>query len=143
MTMGEIKVAVSGYFNPLHSGHIDFLKYAKKLGTHLTVIVNNDVQVKLKGSVPFMDERERVEILKAIKYVDNVILSIDTDTTVCETLRRLKPDKFANGGDRLNDNVPEIDVCKKYRIITVFGVGSDKIQSSSSLINKANKYAKN
>ena len=79
-------VIVSGYFNPIHSGHIDYLQSAKKHGDLLFVIVNNDNQVKVKGSVPFMDEEERVSIVQNIKGVNSAIVSIDTDGSVCKTL---------------------------------------------------------
>lgn len=123
-------VATSGYFNPLHTGHLRLLKEAKKHGDYLVVIVNNDEQVKLKGSVPFMNQDERVEILKAIKYVDKVVLSIDKDRTVVETLRRINPDIFVKGGDSTEENVPE----SKLGISIIFGVGGNKTQSSSWLL---------
>ncbi len=132
----EVVVAVSGYFNPPHIGHIKYLRAAKSLGTRLVVIVNNDVQVKLKGSKLFMDEKERVEIVAELKPVDEVILAIDKDRSVCKTLEFLKPDIFANGGDRTNDNVPEVATCEKLGIKMVFGVGGGKVQSSSWLLNK-------
>ena len=133
-------VAISGYFNPIHPGHLDYIKEARKLGDYLVVIVNNDNQVKLKESVPFMSEKERVEVLKHIKGVDNVFLSIDKDKTVCESLREVKPDIFANGGDRYDDNVPEDEVCRELGIEMIFNVGGDKTQSSSALIQKASTY---
>ena len=123
-----IKVCTSGYMNPLHKGHLQLLKEAKALGDYLIVIVNNDRQVALKGSKVFMDEQERCEIVSAIKYVDEVILSIDEDRTVCKTLELIKPDIFAKGGDSTDENVPEKGICP-----IVFGVGGGKIQSSSWL----------
>ena len=134
----EIVVAVSGYFNPVHIGHINYLKVAKSLGTKLVVIVNNDVQVKLKGAVPFMKEKERMEIVAALKPVNRVVLSIDKDRSVCKTLALIKPDIFANGGDRTNDNIPEVAACQKLGIKMVFGVGGGKVQSSSWLLKKRN-----
>ncbi len=128
-----IKVITSGYFNPVHIGHIQLLEEAKKLGDHLTVIVNNDHQVNLKGSKHFMDERERCAIIKALRYVDDVVLSIDNDKTINKTLTMLRPHIFAKGGDSTPDNVHERDVCIKYDIKIVYGVGGDKIQSSSWL----------
>ena len=132
----EVLVAVSGYFNPLHIGHIEYLRAARLLGTKLVVIVNNDTQVKLKGSKLFMDEKERTEIVAELKPVDEVILAIDKDRSVCKTLEFLKPDIFANGGDRTNDNIPEVATCKKLGIKMVFGVGGGKVQSSSWLLGK-------
>jgi len=142
----KIVVAVSGYFNPLHIGHVRLFEEAKKLGTKLVVIVNNDKQVKLKGSIPFMNEKERKEIITALAAVDDVVLAIDKDKTVCETLKIIKPDIFANGGDRSKNNIPEVAICDEIDCKMVFSVGKGgKIQSSSWLlekINKKSKYAK-
>ncbi len=130
-------VAVSGYFNPLHVGHLDMIKMAKKLGDKLVVIINNDVQVKLKGSVPFMKQADRIKIVKALRDVDEVFLSIDQDKTVCKSLAKIKPAIFANGGDRKNINdVPEFVICQKLHIDMVDGLGK-KIRASSELIKKA------
>lgn len=135
-----MRVAVSGYFNPLHKGHIRYLKEAKNLrhdrDIELIVIVNNDKQVELKGSFPFMDELERIEIISAIKYVDKVLLSIDEDETVCKSLEIIKPDYFAKGGDRTLDNIPEKKVCDRLGIKIITGIGGEKIQSSSELIKR-------
>ena len=114
---------------------LECLNTRKKLGTKLLVILNNDKQVKLKGSVPFMDEKERMEIIKAIKAIDEVILSIDKDKTVCKTLKLIKPHIFANGGDRNQKNIPEVDICKEINCKMIFNVGrGGKIQSSSWLL---------
>lgn len=126
-------VCTSGYFNPLHAGHLKLLKEARKYGDYLVVIVDNDAQVKLKGSKVFMNEDERVEIVKAIKYVDKVVLSVDTDRTIQTTLFRLNPDVFVKGGDSTPENTPELELCKELGIKVVFGVGGNKIQSSSWL----------
>ena len=131
------KVAISGYFNPIHSGHIDYIREAKALGTHLTVILNTDHQVEAKGSVPFMDLEERAYILNAMADVDEVVPAVDKDKTVCKTLEYLKPDIFANGGDRFADNIPEKKLCDKLGIEMVFNVGGKKAQSSSNLIRRA------
>ena len=128
----KISVAVSGYFDPIHVGHLEYLKMAKELGNFLIVIVNNNQQCILKKGKPFMDEKDRVEIVKALGFVDKVFLSIDTDRTVCKSLEEINPDIFANGGDRSTDEVPETYVCKKYNIKMIDGLG-DKIRSSSSL----------
>jgi len=133
-----IKVCTSGYFNPIHRGHLELLKQAKALGDYLIVIVNNDEQVKLKGSVPFMNQIERCEIVDAIRYVDEVVLSIDHDRTICKTLAMVQPDVFAKGGDSTPDNVPEKKVCDIHNIKLAFGIGGGKIQSSSILIKNAN-----
>jgi len=132
----EVVVAVSGYFNPLHIGHIRYLKEAKRLGTKLIAIINSDEQSKLKGSFAFMNEKERAEIVSSLKFVDEVVLSIDKDKTVCKTLELIKPDIFAKGGDRTLDNIPEREVCEKFGIRMVFNIGGGKVQSSSWLISK-------
>ena len=134
----NIIVAVSGYFNPIHVGHLEMMKKAKKLGDYLVVIVNNDEQVKLKGSIPFMDAKDRAEIIKAIKYVDGVFISIDNDNTVCKSLKVIKPNIFAQGGDRHQGNIPETEVCAKLNIKMIDGCGK-KIRSSSILIKNAKK----
>ena len=100
-------VAFSGYFDPIHVGHLDYLEMSKKLGDKLVVIVNNNNQCVLKKGKPFMDEDDRVRIVKSLSIVDEVFLSIDTDKTVCKSLEAIKPDVFANGGDRKQGNVPE------------------------------------
>ena len=128
----KIIVAVSGYFDPIHVGHLDYLRMAKELGDSLVVIVNNNYQCKLKKGKHFMDENDRVEIVKALRFVDEVFLSVDKDRTVCKSLEEIKPDIFANGGDRATSEVPETPVCKKFNIKMVDGLG-DKIRSSSSL----------
>ena len=129
---GKIKIAVSGYFDPIHVGHLEYLKMAKSLGDILVVIVNNNNQCVLKKGKFFMDEKDRLEIVKAIKYVDEVFLSVDEDRTVCKSLELIRPNIFANGGDRSTDEVPETLVCKKHDIKMVDGLG-EKIRSSSSL----------
>ena len=126
------KVCISGYFDPLHVGHIEYINKAKKLGDYLVVIVNNNLQCKLKKGKFFMDENDRVEIVKNLKYVDEVFLSIDRDKTVCKSLEKLKPSIFANGGDRKNYEIPESKVCDMYGIEIIDGLG-DKIRSSSDL----------
>jgi len=136
-------VIVSGYFNPLHSGHIDYLREAKKLGRKLIVIVNNDEQVKLKGSKPFMTEKERLKIIMAIRYVDVAFISPDKDKSSKQGIISAKkiipkeaPIVFANGGDRTAENVLEIDLCKELGIEMAYGVGGDKKQSSSNLLKR-------
>ena len=128
----KIRVAVSGYFDPIHIGHLEYLRMAKELGDSLVVIVNNNYQCKLKKGKHFMHENDRVEIVKALRFVDEVFLSVDKDRTVCKSLEEIKPDVFANGGDRATSEVPETTVCKKFNIKMVDGLG-DKIRSSSSL----------
>ena len=125
-------VAVSGYFDPIHVGHLEYLQLAKKLGDNLIVIINNNLQAELKKGSTFMDEKDRMEIVAALRCVDEVFLSIDTDKSVCKSLEHIKPDIFANGGDRSLDEIPETAVMKKYNIKMVDGLGS-KIRSSSDL----------
>jgi len=139
-TMKKI-IITSGYFNPLHKGHIKLIQEAKKLGDFLVVIVNNDRQVKIKGSVPFMQEQERVEIIKGLKYPDEVFLSVDQDGSVAKSLEavsKMHPGKvfFAKGGDRNIGNIPESErkVCEKYGIEIINNVGGEKVQSSSQLL---------
>jgi len=140
-----ITVAISGYFNPVHLGHLRMIEEAKKLGDVLIAIINNDRQIKLKGSVLFMNERERMMIVKSFKAVDKVVLSIDKDRTVCKTLARIKPDIFANGGDRASTkDIPEAKICRRLGIKMMFGVGGKKTASSSALIkNAAENHLKN
>lgn len=133
-----MRIVASGYFDPIHIGHIEYLKLAKQLGGELIVIVNNDKQALLKKGFSFMNEKERMEVVKNIKYVDDVFLSIDDDKTVCKSLEKLKPDIFAKGGDRNSSNIPEMEVCKKYNIKLIDGLG-EKIQSSSNLITGVKK----
>ena len=125
-------VAISGYFDPLHVGHLEYIELASKLGDHLTVIVNSDYQCKLKKCKSFMPEDDRVRIIRALKPVDSAFLSIDLDSSVCESLSIIKPNIFANGGDRKLGEIPETRVMKKYNIMMVDGLGS-KIRSSSEL----------
>ena len=128
----EVVVAVSGYFDPIHVGHLEYLKLASKLGDKLIVIVNNNHQAELKKGEFFMHEKDRMEIVAALKCVDEVFLSIDTDSSVCKSLEAVKPNIFANGGDRSLQEIPETAVMKKYNIEMVDGLG-DKIRSSSDL----------
>jgi rfaE bifunctional protein nucleotidyltransferase chain/domain len=128
-------VACSGYFNPLHKGHVEYLEKAKSLGDKLVVIVNSDHQRALKGSKEFMSQEERMIIIKALRCVDEVVLSVDTDGTVCESLRLVKPHIFAKGGDRFANEIPEAKVCDELGITMVDGLGN-KIQSSSWLLDK-------
>lgn len=126
-------VAVSGYFDPLHVGHIELFKLAKTLGDKLIVIVNNDKQTEMKKGKYFMPAEERKKILEELRCVDGVFISVDEDRTVCKSLKEVHPDIFANGGDRHNDEIPEARICKELGIEIVDGLGK-KIQSSSDLI---------
>ena len=140
--MKKKAIIVSGYFNPLHKGHIELFHNAKKYGDHLIVIVNNDYQRVLKGSKEFMPESERLLIINELLVTDTVILSIDTDSTVIKTIEKIHAEYsdsmnlvFGNGGDQNNESIPEASVCIKLGIELIEGLG-DKIQSSSWLLNK-------
>ena len=140
--MKKKAIIVSGYFNPIHKGHIEYFNNAKANGDYLIVIVNSDYQRALKGSKEFQNEDERVFIVSNIKSVDKVFLSIDQDRTVCETVRLIYQQlctdfelSFANGGDQNNNSIPEVPVCQELGIELIDGLG-DKIQSSSWLLNK-------
>lgn len=132
-SMSKKLVVASGYFDPLHYGHIDYLQRARKLGDKLVVIVNNDQQSILKKGCVISPASERVRIIRALDCVDFVVESIDTDRSVCRTLAMLHPDIFANGGDQTNNGVPELDVCTRQNIQMVDGLG-DKIQSSRNIV---------
>ena len=129
---------VSGYFDPLHIGHIEYFKLAKELADELVVIVNNAEQCHLKKADEFMDEHDRLEIVYHLDMVDEAILAVDEDKSVCETIRmihRFKPmDKliFCNGGDRDASNSPEVKVCSELGIEFTQGLGK-KIRSSSEM----------
>ena len=133
--MFDTIVCVSGYFNPLHVGHIEYFEKSKKLGTKLVVIVNNDKQSILKKGTSFMPEDERLKIIRSLKIVDMAVLSIDEDRTVCKTLESVRPDIFTNGGDQNNETIPERGICEKLNIKLVDGLGL-KIQASSWLLSK-------
>ncbi len=125
-------VATSGYFDPLHVGHLECLELAKQLGDKLIVIVNSDLQAKLKKGKSFMSESDRMKIVSALKCVDEVFLSIDKDKTQCKSLEYLKPNIFAKGGDRLSNEIPESKTCHELGIEIIDGLG-DKIRSSSDI----------
>lgn len=142
-------VIVSGYFNPLHGGHLDMIEAGRAMGDHLIVVVNNDVQqVQKKGKV-ILNQENRMRLISALRDVDEVILSIDQDPTQIETLRSIAtkyPDDelvFANGGDRNSvKEIPEGEVCNEYRIEMVFGVGGTEKADSSTRINQALGHAR-
>jgi len=136
--MSETIVCASGYFNPIHYGHIEYLEKSKQFGDKLIVIVNSDKQSYLKKGTSFMPENERLKIIRSLRCVDCAVLSVDEDRTVCKTLSLLHPDIFTNGGDQNNDTIPEKDICEKMGTKLVDNLG-DKIQSSSWLLSKVNK----
>tara|TARA_B100000809_G_C14678340_1_gene365912 strand:+ start:104 stop:529 length:426 start_codon:yes stop_codon:yes gene_type:complete len=135
-------IIVSGYFNPIHKGHLDYINKAKSLADELFVIVNNDNQRGLKMSKEFQLEDERMLIVSNLRAVDMAILSVDSDRTVCKTIEKIANEygasfdlAFANGGDQNNETIPEIAVCEKMGITLLDGLG-EKIQSSSWLLKK-------
>lgn len=123
----------SGYFNPLHEGHLDYLEAAKALGDWLIVVINTDDQVKIKGSVPFMRQDVRIRLVGALDCVDDTFLSVDHTKSQIETLKHLRPNIYAVGGDKNPDNVPERFICEELGIEIVYGVGGEKVESSSAL----------
>ena len=140
--MKKKAIIVSGYFNPIHKGHLEYFQNAKKLADFLFVIVNSDHQRALKQSKEFQLEDERMLIVSSLKPVDKAILSVDNDRTVCETIASIANDygqeydlAFANGGDQNNNTIPERSICEKMGITLLDGLG-DKIQSSSWLLKK-------
>ncbi|MCA9338890.1 adenylyltransferase/cytidyltransferase family protein [Candidatus Saccharibacteria bacterium] len=137
-------VIVSGFFNPLHGGHLDMIEAAARLGDKLIVIVNNDIQQVMKKDKVILSEQNRARLIGALRLVDEVLIAIDDDPTVVRTLKMVanqhSEDKliFANGGDRDSEKVtPESKVCHEYNIEMVFGVGGDEKADSSTRINQA------
>jgi len=138
--MAKIKTLViaSGYFNPLHKGHIEYLKRSKELGDALMVIINNDMQVELKGSKVFQDELERKDIIDELKCVNYSLISIDEDRSVKRSIefihKFIRADEylFTNGGDQFGNTILEKDICNELGIGLIDGLG-EKIQSSSIL----------
>ena len=140
--MKKKAIIVSGYFNPIHKGHLEYFNNAKALADELFVIVNSDLQRGLKGSKEFQKQEERLFIVQNIKAVNKAIISVDEDRTVCASIRSLFETYgeyyqlgFANGGDQDNNSIPEAPICKQLGIQLIDGLG-DKIQSSSWLLNK-------
>jgi len=138
------RVILSGYFNPLHGGHLDMIEEGRGMGDHLIVVVNNDVQQLLKKGKIILDQDNRARLINALKGVDEVVLSIDDDPTQIKTLRSIAekyPDDeliFGNGGDRNSvEEIPEGEVAREKNIKLVFGVGGDTKSDSSTRINQA------
>ena len=136
----KVVVAVSGGFDPVHSGHTRLFHEAKKLGDELVVILNNDNWLKKKKGQVFMSEQERKEIIEALGDVDRVLITSHPknpkDMSVCNELFKLKPHIFANGGDRVKSNIPEVPVCESIDCAMVFNIGyGGKVQSSSWLLS--------
>ena len=139
----EIVVAVSGGFDPIHIGHVRYLKEAKALGNKLVVIINNDNWLRTKKGKNFMNEQDRKEIIEAFACVDEVVITNhkvdDPDTSVCKALAEVMPDIFANGGDRFADDIPEFVFGNEHNIKMEFNVGhGGKVRSSSDLLANYN-----
>ena len=129
-------IAVSGGFDPVHIVHVRMIQDAARYGDVMVIINSDDWLMRKKGYV-FMPWQERAEIMGNIKGVTIVTQVDDSDGTVCEALRRHRPDAFANGGDRKTQNTPEMDVCEELGIQMMWAIGgSNKPQSSSWLVNK-------
>jgi D-beta-D-heptose 7-phosphate kinase/D-beta-D-heptose 1-phosphate adenosyltransferase len=134
-------VAISGGFDPIHIGHIRMIRDSANHG-EVIVILNTDEWLRRKKGYCFMPFDQRKEIIESIKGVKSVVSAIDDDGTVCKSLESIEPDFFANGGDRINTNTPEIQICKKYGIELLWNIGGNKIQSSSELVEKQRIRAK-
>lgn len=141
--MGKI-VIESGFFNPLHGGHLDMIEAGAKLGDKLIVIVNNDKQQLLKKGKIILPAENRARLIRALRDVDEVIISVDEDPSVIKSLeviaQKYPHDElvFANGGDRDSEKaIPEGDVCRQYNIEMMFGVGGMEKADSSTRINQA------
>lgn len=134
-------VVVSGYFTVLHIGHLRMFKAAKELGDKLIVIVNNDEQLKAKKGKVIVSALDRAELIRGFSCVDSVYIAVDKDETVCQTLEELSSlglSIFANGGDRTSDNVPEQETCAKLGIVMLYGIGGDKVDSSTRILEETN-----
>lgn len=132
---------VSGYFSPLHAGHLDMIEGAAELGDEVIVIVNNNAQQIMKKGKLIIDEADRLRVVKALRLVDHAIIAVDEDRTVSASLEKIAKDFgeytliFANGGDRKPEFVPEAAVCEAHGIELQFGIGGDNKADSSSRIN--------
>ena len=137
----QVIVVVSGFFDPIHRGHVEYIQLAKKLGDKLVVILNNDKQCEIKKGRAFMPVGDKKAILEAMQDVDEVFVSIDENISVCESIRAVKPHIFAKGGDRFSTEIPEAKVCQELGIKIVDRLG-EKVQSSSNLIKRAEEFLK-
>ena len=138
----KLTIMVSGGFDPIHAGHIRYIRAAAEHGD-VIVIANSDEWLFRKKGFVFMTFEQRAESLNAIKGVILVDSVDDTDGTVCEAIYRHTPTFFANGGDRRKTNTPEVDVCKDLKIKLLWGVGGDKkLASSSDLVKESRNLKK-
>jgi D-beta-D-heptose 7-phosphate kinase/D-beta-D-heptose 1-phosphate adenosyltransferase len=131
----RVLVTVSGGFDPVHVGHVRLIAEAAQHGA-VIVIANSDEWLMRKKGYVFMTWEERQEILYNFKGVVDVVKAQDDDGSVCKTLALIKPDIFANGGDRKDDNTPEVALCEHLDIEMLWNVGGEKVQSSSELVAK-------
>mgnify|MGYP003628746312 CR=1 FL=1 len=129
---------VSGGFDPIHVGHVRMIQSAARQSDGLYVVINSDEWLLEKKGYVFMPWEERAEIIRSIKGITDVLPVDDSDGTVCEVIKRVKPAYFANGGDRTSDNTPEIALCEELGIQMLWNVGGGKVQSSSELVASAN-----
>jgi len=129
-------IVVSGGFDPIHPGHVEMILDAAKHGP-VVVVLNSDSWLVRKKGYFFQCWDDRASILAAIKGVERVEAVDDSDGTVCEALRRLRPTFFANGGDRTNQNTPELTLCEELGIVPLFGIGGGKVASSSEIVKRA------
>lgn len=141
-----VVVITSGYFDPIHEGHIEYLELAKELykNSRLIVIVNNTEQAILKKGSEFMKFRGRLKIVSALGCVDEVFPSIDQDPSVCKSIEQICKNYncdvvFAKGGDRFSHEIPEAKICERYNVKIIDSLGN-KIESSSELVSRANDY---
>ena len=135
-------ICISGGFDPLHVGHVRLMKSASQHGS-VFVILNSDEWLMRKKGYMFMTFDERQEIISSMGAVHDVLSVDDNDGTVCEALERIRPSYFGNGGDRLSDNVPEVDLCKQLGIEMIWNLGGEKIQSSSDLVRSYKELSEN
>ena len=127
-------IMVSGGFDPIHIGHVRMIEAASHHGD-VIVAVNSDAWLERKKGFIFMPWEERAEIIRALRWVKEVVPVEDSDGTVCEAISRIRPDSFGNGGDRKGENTPEVNLCEKNNIGLVWNLGGGKIQSSSDLVS--------
>jgi cytidyltransferase-like protein len=138
--LGKV-VCTSGGFDPLHPGHASAIIESKQFGDTLVVIVNGDNFLTKKKGKPFMDLDTRCRIIASLRNVDYVIpFEIEGDTTVCEALKRIKPDVFTKGGDRDLTNTPELEVCRALNIEIKTHVGLSKQWASSEILSEWGEF---
>lgn len=137
----KITVCCAGAFDPFHVGHLEHIRKAKKLGDYLIVILNSDEDVIRKRGFVFTPMGQRLKILQSLRDVDEVVVSIDNDGTVAQTLRMLRPEIFAKGGDRTPENMPknEVGVCREIGCEIIYGVGAT-LSSSTDLIKRVRNF---